>query len=102
MASRLKLHEELCALLGSRNVYYQPPTQIKMEYPCIRYSLSGIDQKRANNANYKNTSKYELMLIDYDPDSTFVQKILESFSMCSFDRSYSSNNLNHFVFTLYY
>jgi hypothetical protein len=102
VGSRLKLHEELCTLLGSRNVYYQPPTQIKMEYPCIRYSLSGIDQKHANNGNYKNTTRYEITLIDYDPDTAFLQKILEHFPMCSFDRPYAANNLNHFVFTLYY
>lgn len=100
MASRLKLHEEFKTILGSKNVYFQPPTH--MNYPCIKYSLSGIDHKRADNTIYKNTNRYEVTVIDYDPDSTIHSKILEHFKMCSFDRSYPANNLNHFVLTLYY
>lgn len=102
MDRRPNLHEELCTLLGSKNVYYQPPSNFKMGYPCIRYSLAGIDQKKADNANYKNTKRYELILITYDPDTPLVDQILEHFPMCSFDRSYASDNLNHYVFTLYY
>ena len=32
MDRRLKLHEELCDILGSRNVYFQPPETVKMKY----------------------------------------------------------------------
>ena len=102
MASRPQLHEELCELLGSRNVYYQPPTSLLMEYPCIRYSLSGIDQKNANNKHYMNTNRYEVTVIDYNPDSDIPGKILARFPMASFDRPYPSGNLNHCVLTLYY
>ena len=38
MDRRLQLHEELCSVLGSRNVYFQPPETIKLTYPCIIYS----------------------------------------------------------------
>ena len=100
MASRLELHEKFKEILGSTNVYFQPPT--RMSYPCIKYSLAGIDTKRANNAIYKSINRYEVIVIDYDPDSTIHTKILESFRMCSFDRAYSANNLNHFVLTLYF
>lgn len=102
MASRLELHEELCDILENRNVYYQPPASIKMNYPCIRYSLSGIDSLRADDRQYKNTRRYEIILIDTNPDSIFFDRILNRFSMCSFDRPYTADNLNHFVFTIYY
>ena len=100
MASRLQLHEELCALLGSKNVYFQPPRS--MQYPCIKYSRSGIDQRRANDGLYKKTNKYELIVIDYDPESEIPEKILAYFPMCGFDRGYIADNLNHFVLTLYF
>ena len=102
MASRLNLHEELCALLSSRNVYYQPPESLKMVYPCVRYSLGGIDSKRADDGIYNSRNRYELIVIDQNPDSDIPNKILNHFQMCRFDRKYVSNNLNHYVITLYY
>lgn len=102
MASRLNLHEELCEILGTRKAYYNPPASVKMEYPCIRYSLAGIDLKKANNKNYKSTNRYQLTVIDKNPDSNIHNDLLAHFSMCSFERSYVADNLNHFVLTLYY
>ena len=102
MASRLELHEELCNILGSRNVYFQPPASVMMTYPCIRYSRSGMDQDYADNKTYKYTNRYELIIIDSDPDSEIPFKILGHFQMCRLDRSYAADNLNHTVLTLYY
>lgn len=100
MASRLKLQEEFEKILGTNNVYFQPPT--RMSYPCIKYSLAGVDTTRADNSIYKSTNRYEVTVIDYDPDSTIHMKILNHFPMCGFDRPYVSNGLNHFVLTLYF
>jgi hypothetical protein len=102
MASRLNLHEELCDLLGTRNVYFQPPASVEMKYPCIRYSRPRVDLQHANNKIYANTNQYEVILIDFDPDSKVFDKILNQFKMCSFDAGYTADNLNHFKFTIYY
>lgn len=101
MASRLELQSEFEELLGSRNVYYQPPASIKMKYPAIRYSLKDFDVKYANNSSYLRKPCYEATLIDPNPDSEFVELIL-NLPNCSFDRHYKADNLNHFVFTIYY
>lgn len=101
-ARRLKLHEEFCDLLGSRDVYYQPPESLKMSYPCIRYNPDGFNSLHADNRNYKNTQRYSGIVIDPDPDSAIPELLLEHFAMCSIDRAYTSNNLNHFAFTIYY
>lgn len=92
------LEEEI---MGSENVYFQPPATKKMEYPAIVYSLSNIVNTFANNSSYKRARAYQVILIDKNPDSEYVDKIL-SLPMCSFDRHYKSDNMNHFVFTLYY
>lgn len=102
MASRLKLHEELCEILGSRNVYFNPPEDHKMKYPAIRYSLSGVDHARANNVIYRNTNQYSVIVIDEDPDSTIFMRILEHFQMCSAGSPYTAENLSHFPLTLYH
>lgn len=102
MASRTELHDELIDILGAKNVYYNPPETVKMEYPAIRYSLSGIDHLRANNKIYKNTNQYLVIVIDEDADSEIHNRILEHFPMCSFGHPYVADNLYHFPLTLYY
>lgn len=101
MASRIDLQEKLEELLGSSNVYYQPPASVKMEYPAIRYFRKNIDKKSADNAAYKLTNRYEIIVIDRKPDNKVIEKLL-ALPMCSYDRSYKADNLNHDVLTLYY
>lgn len=102
MASRLELHEELCELLESRNVYFQPPESTKMKYRCIRYSKSEPNLKRADNKIYSKVNRYDGVVMDYDPDCEIPDKLLDHFEMCSLGKPYVSDNLNHFPFTLYY
>lgn len=102
MANRADLHEELCTILGTRNVYFQPPESVRMQYDAIRYSLVGKDIKRANNRMYLFTNQYDGVVITRDPDTTIPDKILAHFEMCSFGRPYTADNLNHYPFTIYY
>jgi hypothetical protein len=102
MADRLKLHEELCTILGSRNVYFQPPESVRMQYDAVRYALSGKDIKRADNRLYTFTNQYEGVIITRNPDTTIPDEIMSHFEMCSFGRPYTADNLNHYPFTLYY
>lgn len=101
MGDRIPLQKKLEGILGSREVYYQPPDSIKMRYPAIRYNRKDIDAKYANNKIYSSMTAYEIVLIDANPDSVFIQKIME-LPFCSYDRHYTAENLNHEVFTLYY
>ena len=101
MASRLELQSELEKLLGNRNVYYQPPDNLKMEYPAIRYSLSKIESRHADNAKYSNFNRYDIIVIDKRPDNDVIRKILE-LPYSSYDRHYTSNNMNHDVIILYF
>ena len=99
--NRLALQAELEALLSSNKVYFQPPSSIKLTYPCIIYRLDGISTNYADSVKYKNKKRYTVTVIDQDPDSIIPSSIL-SLDYCSFDRSYVSDNLNHYFFTLYY
>lgn len=102
MASRLELHEELCEILGNRNAYFNPPASLTMNYPCIRYTLTAPNIKKANNGVYNLINRYEVTVIDIDPDSQIPTKILSHFPMASWDRYYKADNLNHTVLTIYY
>lgn len=101
MSTRLKLHEILCEILGSRNAYFQPPESIKMKYPAIVYSRDDIESEHADNGVYMQSTAYQLIVIDPDPDSEIVDKI-KMLPKCSYDRHYKADNLNHDVFTIYY
>lgn len=102
MDRRLKLHEELCDILGSRNVYFQPPETVKMKYPCIVYERSDGDTQFANNMPYAFALRYTVTLIGADPDSPLIKKLAYWFETCIYDRHFTSNNLNHEVFKIYY
>lgn len=101
MSNRTILQANLERILGSRNVYYQPPESVKINYPAIVYSRSDIDSRYANDKNYIRTNRYEIIVIDKRPDNEAIAKILE-LPCCSFDRHYTSDNLHHDVLTLYY
>ena len=75
MASRLNLQTELETILGSRNVYYQPPESVKMKYPAIVYSRKNIDNIFADDTVYTQNHSYELTVIDPNPDSEIVMKV---------------------------
>lgn len=102
MAKREDLHEELCSVLGSRNVYFQTPSSVKMQYDAIRYKLGGKDLNHANNKIYRLTNRYDGVVITRDPDTDIPDKLLAHFEMCSFGSPYTADNLNHYPFTLYY
>ena len=101
MASRLELQAKLEELLGSKNVYYQPPETVKMTYPAIRYSKSRIETRKAEDSIYLKNTRYEVIVIDPRPDNPVIDKLLE-LPHCSYDRHYKSDNLNHDALTLYY
>lgn len=101
MDSRLELHEILVSLLGSRNVYFQPPSSIKLIYPCIIYGLENIKVTYADSIKYANKKAYVITVIDQNPDSDIPNRIL-TLNYCGFDRHFIADNLNHYVFTLFY
>ena len=94
------MHEEFCDILGTKNVYFQPPESVKIQYPAIVYSRRSIDTAFANNGVYKKSPSYEVTLIDKNPDSEYIEKILQ-LPHCRYDRHYEAENLNHDAFTIY-
>ena len=99
---RQKLQKELEELLGSKNVYFQPTISTKLKYPCVIYQQSRPYTYRADNKLYLYTDCYDLTVISKDPLFDLPERILRHFQMCSQDRFFVSDNLNHWALTLYY
>lgn len=101
MASRLSLQTKLEELNENENVYFQPPSNKQMNYPAIRYDIDDIDTKFADDSSYICNKCYKLTVISKNPEPEIIDKLLD-LPMCTFDRSYKADNLNHFVFTIYW
>lgn len=102
MASRLNLQKELCEVLGNKNVYFQPPETLKLQYPCIIYNLSDITTDKADDNNYILSHRYKVLLVHKDPDNNIKEKLLTSFESIRMSACYTSNNMNHYNYDLYY
>lgn len=98
---RLELQALLETLLGSDNVYFQPPSSKKIEYPCIVYNLDYMSTSYANNFPYIHANRYSVTYISKRPD-TKIPDILKQLQFCSFVRFYTTDSLNHYVFRLYF
>ena len=100
MGPRQQLHNELINF--AEYVYYQPPSTIKMKYPCIVYHLSNIKSIHADDMAYYNFDSYLITYICETPDDSIVHSILEYFKYCRFDQHYVADNLHHYTFYLFY
>lgn len=101
MGRRVDLQALLELLLEKPNVYFQPPENIRMQYPAIVYNLDDMEVVHADNLGYRRTNKYQITLIDRDPDNTVKDRIAE-LPLCGFSRFYVKDNLNHYVYDLFF
>jgi hypothetical protein len=99
MGSRQDLNTLL--LTFSDNVYFQPPPSVQMKYPCIVYNRDRVNTKFADDKPYSHVKRYSVTVIDSNPDSEIPDKIAK-LPMCSFDRFFTADNLNHDVFQLFF
>jgi len=83
------------------HVYFQPPTGLTMQYPCIVYNWDFEDAQFAGNKPYRRDKRYQVTVIDGDPDSLIPDKVGD-LPKSAFIRSFVADKLNHYVFSVYY
>ena len=102
MDRRPELHQILKSLFkGTPHVYHNPPESVKLVYPCIIYKMAGMPDGHADNLRYFEHREYQLTVIDQDPDSKLRERVA-GLKWCRFNRSFVSDDLCHFVFSLHY
>lgn len=95
---------------GFQHVYFQPPSNITLHYPCVVYKRDGDKPVYADNGKYLDQWSYQLIVIDQDPISSRInaegtKTIIDAISelpKCSYIRHYVVDNLNHDMFKIYY
>lgn len=101
MAQRPELQTLLETILGSQDVYFQPPNNTHINYPSIVYQHDDYEVKYADGRPYNRQARYQVTVIDRDPDSLIPDKVAE-LPLCAFDRFFIEDNLNHHVFNLFF
>lgn len=100
MERRLKL-QTILETMGAKAVYFQPPSNIQMQYPAIVYARDDDWAVHASNLLYANKKRYQVTVMDRKPDSPIPDKVRQ-LPLCDFSRHYVVDNLNHDVFNLYF
>lgn len=107
MRTRLELHEVLENVLSNfvpsvaKRVWFQSPGKEKLVYPCILYTRSGEWSRRADDIKYFGKKEYTITIIDKDPDSQIPDAVGE-LQYCVFDHFHCEDNLNHWVYSIYF
>lgn len=99
MAPRLQLQTLLESI--TEHVYFQPPTNMQMQYPCILYSRDETWTAHADNLPYARLKRYQVTVVDRNPDSE-LPDMVQDLPYCRFDRHFSAAELHHYVFTLFF
>lgn len=98
---RQEFQAKLENILGSRNVYFQPPSNIRMKYPAIVYTRISLDPIRADDGIHKMSTEYEVVLIDSSPNSPVIYQLAQ-LPHSRHSRHFEEDNLNHDSFYIYY
>ena len=101
MDRRLQLQKRLEEILGSRNVYFQPPNDLVLKYPCIVYHLEGGTTRFADNNPYRFNKRYQVTYITRDTRETEIPEKLAMMHMTTLNNWNATNGLNHYNYTTY-
>lgn len=101
MGTRLEFQTLLEGFGNGVTVYFQPPPDVQMVYPAIVYNRDYLTNEFADNIPYKGTIRYQVTLIDANPDSP-LHSLLMAMPMMRFVRHYTSANLNHDIYDVYF
>lgn len=95
--------------LGIPNVYFEPPQNYKILYPCAVVRMGTISSRSADNRVYKLDNNYEIIYIRRQFDDQMVNAILVGdakhappFSMIRHIRHYTAEGLHHDLYKLYF
>lgn len=100
MGTRLELHNELVKFLPT--VYFQPPTNLQLKYPCIVYTKRPKSKEFGNNAIYLSKQGYQLTVITTGPDNDIADIIEQSLQYCTITQNFVVDGLYHTTLNLYY
>lgn len=101
MKTKEEVGDLLEGVLGNSNVYFQPPTNIKLKYPCMVYKFVTPKVDRAGNMPYIVTGHWEVHHMYKDPDNSLVEKMLFASPFVAHDNNIVSEGVYNDYYTIY-
>ena len=105
MAQRQQLQTLLEGFLDAPDaadrVYFQPTTNVQMQYPCFIYKLDDIHTDHGDNIPYRRKMRYQITHVTRDPDDLTHLKV-GALPSAAFDRSFPVDGLYHHVYSLHF
>lgn len=98
---RQNLQHELEEFTG-RPVFFQPLSNVRLSYPCTIYKLNGIYVNQANDMNYKASRRYQITYITKNAADPLINEFITKFKMITFSNHFTSDNLHHYIYDIYY
>lgn len=102
MAKRVDLDKKLREYYNPARVFFQPPENVKLSYPCVLYWLDDYDQQFADDITYIGKVRYSLRYITKDPDDERILGVLSKFNHIKLNNFFTADNLNHYDYSLYF
>lgn len=102
MTDRMILQKKLCSILGTNNVYFEPPENIKLNYPCFIYFSGSPFTSSANNKLYLFTNSYNVTYIDINPCTDIIKIMLSNFDYITTGSSFVNDGLHHYTFDIFF
>lgn len=93
-----KAYSVLKEIVGD-NVYFNPPSNLKIQYPCVVYSINDILNKNADDEVYKQNIKYDCTLITKNVNDPLL-KDLSKIKTFRYSRHYVVDSLHHYAFLI--
>ena len=81
--------------------YFQPPSDVGLEYPCIVYSPDPGLSRHADNKLYFYEQRYQVQLLGWEPQPEKFHALL-NLPKSTHSHSFVAENLNHDVFSIYF
>lgn len=98
--------DEFIADLESTNtgkVYFQPPSNVRLEYPCWVVERETVRLIKADDRAYLNRPGYKCIYMNRtEPDPEILRMIPERYPYCLYRSHYVVDNVHHDAFLIHY
>lgn len=95
-----KLISELQEKFPGVPVYFQPPENLTLRFPCLVLSLTGDKRQFADDKLYARFKHFTITVVDKDPLSKIPDEVAK-LKYCRMSTRFVSANMNHTRFEIF-
>lgn len=93
-----KAYSVLKEIVGD-NIYFNPPSNLKIQYPCCVCSINDILNKNADDEVYNQNVRYDCTLITKNVNDPLLKE-LSKINTFRYSRHYVVDGLHHYAFLI--